>query len=77
MTGDRDNLSLFSAFVSGARGRVQSLDPEITKGALARFAIAIRPIASLEGGVFGVAKKFRSASAKAFGSFQNAFAPGP
>src|SRR5213592_1026110 len=36
-----------------AGGGVESLDPKIAKRALARFAVAIRPILGLHGRVFG------------------------
>src|SRR5205085_9533761 len=60
-----------------ARGGIESLDPKITEGALARFAVAIRPILGLHGRVFGVTEKFGSPPAKTFRGFDDAFAPGP
>jgi len=59
------------------RGGVEPLDPQITERALAGFAIAIGPILGLHGRIFGVTEKFGSASAKAFGGLDDAFAPGP
>src|SRR4051812_6021488 len=59
-----------------ARGSVESLNPKITECALARFAISIRPVLRLHGRVFGVTKKFGSASAKAFRGLDDAFTPG-
>jgi hypothetical protein len=41
-----------------ARGSIETLDPKITKCALARFAVAIRPVLGLHNRVFGVTKKF-------------------
>src|SRR5207248_6878428 len=61
----------------GASRRVQALDPEIAEGALASFAIAIGPVLALHGRVFGVAEKFRSASAIAFGFLYDTFASLP
>src|SRR5439155_17863562 len=53
---------------------IETLDPKITKSAFARFAIAIGPILAFHGRVLGVAEKFRTASAIAFGFSNNAFA---
>jgi len=41
-----------------ACGGVETLDPKITKCALASFAVAIGPILGLHDRVFGVTKKF-------------------
>src|SRR4029077_12507815 len=61
----------------GADGRVQPLDPKITESALARFAIAIRPILGLHRRVLRVTEKFRTASAVTLGLIQDAFASLP
>src|SRR5262245_15219530 len=56
-----------------ACGSVETLDPKITKCALASFAVAIGPILGLHDRVFGVTKKFRTAAAVTLGFFQHSF----
>src|SRR6202043_1898995 len=60
-----------------ASGGVESLNPEIAEVSLARLAIPIGPVLALHRRVFGVAEKFRSASAIAFGFRNDAFASRP
>src|SRR5215471_18576862 len=56
-----------------ACGGVETLDPKITEGALAGFAVAIGPILRLHDRVFGVTKKFRASAAVALRLFQHSF----
>src|SRR5215471_257977 len=56
-----------------ACGGVETLDPKITEGALAGFAVAIGPILRLHDRVFGVTKKFGAAAAVALRLFQHSF----
>src|SRR6202011_1025865 len=58
-------------------GGVETLDPKIAERGLAGFAIAIRPILTFHGRVFGVTEKFGSASAETFRGFDDAFASFP
>src|SRR3979411_320096 len=61
----------------GAGRGVEALDPKITESAFARFAIAISPVFAFHGRVFGVTKKFRTATAITFGGFDDALASFP
>jgi hypothetical protein len=61
----------------GASGSVKPLDPQVTKGPFARFAVAIGPVFAFHGRVLGVTEKFRPASAITFRFFDDAFASGP
>src|SRR5437667_4460566 len=61
----------------GTRSSVEALNPKVTKSALARFAVAIRPVLSFHDRVFRITKKFRAASAIAFGFLYRSFAARP
>src|SRR4029078_8691608 len=57
----------------GACGGVETLDPKITKCALASFAVAIRPNLRLHDRIFSVTKKFRATATVTLRFFQHSF----